>query len=778
VPVHVWIFILVASVVLGFLLYDLRAAYHDTLTYWDSNLSNSADEQTSIETLWLLERRTDTEAVAINSATLRMLSQEVGVRQRAGIQREVELAIERIAHINGFLGGAVADAECRILAQVGVPAEAGEGVQRVCRRVQATRAYSVVASYPGPARLLVNMAVPVSAGEGVSTGSQTPRLLVGVAIMISEPREAVSRFFAERSRPDQFAETEIIWPNQGEAVGFTPQPNALGMGSLFRQPLSGNTFESRAARARYEEFGEFTDYRGVRVFGVARPIGAVGATLARKVDKDQALANFHKRALLEWLAAALSLLLFGSVILIQHRHQAMRDLQEKLRQQQTLLDLKRHVEASEERYRAFVANSTEAIWRMETEKPISTALPVGEQIGQVLQHTYLAECNDSMARMFGFEHASELIGLRLKNLALIGPRTLGNLETFIRSGYRLADAESAAQDRQGKLHHFLNTYLGVVEGGYLLRAWGVLRDVTERKRVEEALRESERRYRVLFETAGIGIALVDMQGRLIKANPALQRMLGYDEEELRQMLFTEFTHPDDRQRDWELYQELLAGKIEKYEIEKRHIRKDGQVVWGQMTGSLVRGADGQPVYGVGMVEDITERKQAVEALRASETQLRTLMQRAPVAISISRSGRTLYVNQAYLDMYGFQSAEEVIGHSLGEQWSPEYRAMVEEFARQRALGLPVPTRYEAVGQRRDGSQFPVELAVARVELSDGQASVSFLTDITERKRADTELVDRLRFETLLADLSARFVDVEAGDWGKRCKAPCVPSANA
>jgi len=774
VPVHVWIFILVVSVVLGFLWYNLRAAYQETLAYWDSNLSNSADEQTSIETLWLLERRTDTEGIASNSATIRMLSKRLSAGKLAATRREVELAIDKMARINGFLGGAVADTGCRLLAQTGVPAEARAGVKRACREAQDTRAHSIVASYPRPARVLLNLAVPVLAGERASSASQTPHSIVGAAVMISEPRRAVSRFFAEKSRPDQFAETEIVWQNDGEAVGFSPRMDALGMGSVFRQPLNGNAFESRAARERNKAFGEFTDFRGVQVFGVARSMAAAGASLARKVDKDQALAVFYRRALLEWLAAAPSFLLFGAVVLAQHRHQAMRDLQEKLRQQQALLNLKRHVEASEERYRAFVANSTEAIWRMETEKPISTALPVEEQVGQVLEFAYLAECNDSMARMFGFEHASELIGLRVKNLVQVDLHSIANLRAFIRSGYRLADAELLAKDREGKIHHFLNTYLGVVEGGYLLRAWGVLRDVTERKRVEEALRESERRYRVLFETAGdaiflirgdtfidcnhralemyrctrhdilgqpvagryppegpdgsyprqaalekleqareghtlcfewravrldgttfdaeitlsrlgieedvillalvrditdrklaerslreseelfratfetagIGIALVDMQGHPIKSNSALQRMLGYSEEELRRMQFTEFTHPDDRQRDWGMYQELLAGKIENHEIEKRYLRKDGQVVWGYLTGSLVRGADGQPLYGVGMVEDITERKNAVEALRASETRFRTLIQRAPVAISISRSGRSLYVNQA------------------------------------------------------------------------------------------------------------------------------------
>jgi len=93
------------------------------------------------------------------------------------------------------------------------------------------------------------------------------------------------------------AETEIVSQDEAIAASFSPQPNGLEMGSLFRQPVGGNAFESTAARERNLEFGEFTGYRGVRVFGAAWPIAAAGASLARKVDKDEALAKFHKRAL-------------------------------------------------------------------------------------------------------------------------------------------------------------------------------------------------------------------------------------------------------------------------------------------------------------------------------------------------------------------------------------------------------------------------------------------------------------------------------------------------
>jgi PAS domain S-box-containing protein len=136
-----------------------------------------------------------------------------------------------------------------------------------------------------------------------------------------------------------------------------------------------------------------------------------------------------------------------------------------------------------------------------------------------------------------------------------------------------------------------------------------------RAEAEEALRESEARFRAVFENAAIGIALVDMHGHPMESNPALQRMLGYNKAELAQMAFSHFTHPEDAKASRDLFAELCEGKRDRYQLEKRYCRKGGQIVWGQLTESLVRNQKGEPQYAIGMVEDITERKRAAEALR-------------------------------------------------------------------------------------------------------------------------------------------------------------------
>jgi PAS domain S-box-containing protein len=133
-----------------------------------------------------------------------------------------------------------------------------------------------------------------------------------------------------------------------------------------------------------------------------------------------------------------------------------------------------------------------------------------------------------------------------------------------------------------------------------------------------ALRTSQARLRAIFDGAAIGIALVDMEGRLVESNPALQEMLGYSGEELCGMVFTDFTHPDDAMTDGNLHRELLAGKRDRYKTENRYIRKDGRKVWANLTVSLVRGASDEPQFAIGMVEDITEQKRIQAALLQAE----------------------------------------------------------------------------------------------------------------------------------------------------------------
>jgi len=171
--------------------------------------------------------------------------------------------------------------------------------------------------------------------------------------------------------------------------------------------------------------------------------------------------------------------------------------------------------------------------------------------------------------------------------------------------------------------------------GSITQVVHVMRDITERKTANALLRESEAKFRSMFEGAVTGIAFSDMSGKLAESNSALQEMLGYTGEELRGMCFSDFTHPDDLASDIKYFEEMVAGKRDSYRIEKRYVRKDEQVVWGLLGVSVVREFSGEPRFCIAMVEDITERKRAQMELQQRARDLAELNAR------LERSNRDL-----------------------------------------------------------------------------------------------------------------------------------------
>src|SRR5881396_3655936 len=148
--------------------------------------------------------------------------------------------------------------------------------------------------------------------------------------------------------------------------------------------------------------------------------------------------------------------------------------------------------------------------------------------------------------------------------------------------------------------------------GNVIGWFASLTDVTERKRAENALRESRQRLQATYERAPIGIIECSPEGKYVGMNEEFCRILGYRKEELLQRGTKDVTHKEDYPRDIKLHRQLVAGKIPFYEIEKRYVRKDRAIVWAEMLRSIVRGADGTPLYTIGAVRDVTEHKAAEE----------------------------------------------------------------------------------------------------------------------------------------------------------------------
>ena len=160
-----------------------------------------------------------------------------------------------------------------------------------------------------------------------------------------------------------------------------------------------------------------------------------------------------------------------------------------------------------------------------------------------------------------------------------------------------------------------------IKGKELLHS--IVHDITERKRAEEKLRESEEHFKAMFETASIGVAQADPKtGQWLRVNQKMCEITGYSSAELLTMRVPEITHPEDRERDWEAFQNVVNGRAKNYRIEKRYVRKDDTIAWVNVNMTVIRDLSGQPMQTIATIEDITERKRAEEEKQALEAQLR------------------------------------------------------------------------------------------------------------------------------------------------------------
>jgi PAS domain S-box-containing protein len=168
---------------------------------------------------------------------------------------------------------------------------------------------------------------------------------------------------------------------------------------------------------------------------------------------------------------------------------------------ENITDRKRSDEAlrtSEERYRSFVVNSSEGIWRFDLEQPVDVKLPADEQLSLFYKYAYLAECNDAMARMHGYERADDIVGLRFGDTGFAShPANISSMRKLISGNYRLIDLQTEDLVPDGSVRHFLTNLIGIVINDRLVRIWGVQRDQTEQKKIALRLEHSHEQLRFL-----------------------------------------------------------------------------------------------------------------------------------------------------------------------------------------------------------------------------------------------------------------------------------------
>jgi len=288
----------------------------------------------------------------------------------------------------------------------------------------------------------------------------------------------------------------------------------------------------------------------------------------------------------------------------------------------------------------------------------------------------------------------------------------------------------------------------VFEEGKVVRIVTVIRDVTEKKRAEEALRESQARFQELFDDAPVGYHELDTEGRITRINHTELAMLGYQPEEILGHPIWDIVADADVSR--QAFAAKIAGTMPPGKAFERTFRRKDGTTFPVLVSERLLHDEAEQIVGLRITnQDISERKRAQEALQESEAKFRGLAETVPAMIFIVRGDRFLYVNPASQGITGYRR-DELLAMDIFDLCHPDSREMVKARSRARQEGQDVPPRYELEIVRKDGEVRWLDFAASRIEYEGTTAVLGTAYDITERKHADDALREALaRFESVI-----------------------------
>ncbi|WP_425639425.1 PAS domain S-box protein [Algoriphagus yeomjeoni] len=336
---------------------------------------------------------------------------------------------------------------------------------------------------------------------------------------------------------------------------------------------------------------------------------------------------------------------------------------------------------------------------------------------------------------------------------------LSNFEECINTG-KSYEIEAIIVNSDNKELWVRTTAKAEFVDGSCVRVYGSFQDINERKQAEIGLKQSEAKFRTIFEIATLGIAQVDpSNGRVILVNSYYEIITGYSREEMLNMNFLELTHPDDREKDWELFSKAARSE-EEYKNEKRYIKKDGSIVWVRIHLAFIRDEKGKPIRTVAICEDITEQKLAAiqldNSLKALKDYKSALDQSSIVSVT-DKEGVITYINENFCTTSKYER-EEILGQTHRLINSNYHSA---EFFKNlwKTIASGNIWRGEIKNKAKDGSYFWVDTTIVPF-LDAKNKPIQYLAirfDITSRKEAEESAYSALiEKNTILESISDNF----------------------
>jgi len=356
--------------------------------------------------------------------------------------------------------------------------------------------------------------------------------------------------------------------------------------------------------------------------------------------------------------------------------------------------------------------------------------------------------NPATEHLFGYR-LDELVG---QNVKILMPEPYhsghdGYLSNYLQSGERKIigiGREVSARRRDGTVFPI---YLSVAEVHKADRNYfaGIIHDLSAQKVAENALRDSEAYMRLTLENAPIGISSTDLEGRLLDVNPAFATLLGYDRNELVGKHVTDITHPEDRGDTQCQLLALVRGEVFRYELQKRYLRKDGDVIHVRARAGLVRDAAGKPIRVVCEVEDETERLRSAQEIQRMRSYLKNIIDSMPsVLVGVDTEGQVTEWNRSAERSTGITSGD-AIGRAFGELF-PQLSAQMHNVSE--AIRRHEPIRTERHLMKQNGETRYAQVMVYPLLANGAAGAVIRMDDITERIRIEQMMVQTEKMLTV------------------------------
>ena len=413
-----------------------------------------------------------------------------------------------------------------------------------------------------------------------------------------------------------------------------------------------------------------------------------------------------------------------------------RDITERKKAEQALKE-------SEEKYRLITENASDVIGILNLAKEKFTY--ISPSVYNIYGYTSEEVMQQDIYQSLTPESAKEMVEINGEIL----PQFLANPDEMSKKIHR---HELRAYCKDGSIIWIEITTRYRFNSNNEVEVIGISRDITDRKKAEQALKESEEKFKGIFEHANAGIATANFDGRLTNVNKEFEKLLGYSQAELLNMTLRDIIHPDDIGNTNELLKKLFKGEIDNYRIERRYIHKTGGNIWVDLSVAAVKDEKGDVSHFIGMVKDINEKKQAEEALQESEKEFRAIFEKNSSAMLIINAETIiLNTNETFFKVTGY-TKDEIIGKSWTEIIPENDLHRLLDYNKKRlSNNKEVPDRYDFnfYNKKREIRHGLISISY----FQKNRTIIASFLDITDRKQAEETLKEseekhRRLFETM------------------------------